>query len=303
MEPLQNLVHDLTMLLRVIALWSRSQLVKAIVICLFFANTLFYTISSFEAYIKGGGGIPQPASPFTGCIPQVAGQVPLYAIFIMALVFETSIVFFTVLKSYQLSLLLRTHAQVGGNKQRQPGRQSADTGGFRLSNVLLNDGILYYVAVILSHTISLYASATPLESNPTLSIPIVASSPAIAATTVACNRLFLRLHDVIVTRNGWDDVAYGVADGNGDHTGVVSARVTVLAPVHSPLGRNNRNGDVRFSSQLRTFDYDYHDYLREDLKATKTGRLAAHASRDQTMTIGPPTRSSGMEMSNLGYRG
>ncbi|KAG8815553.1 hypothetical protein FRC17_000667 [Serendipita sp. 399] len=302
------------MLLRVIALWSRSQLIKTIVICLFLFNTSFYLIASFYSYVKKGGGIPQPVSPFTGCIPQPDGRIPLYSIFIMALVFETAVVFFTVLKSYHLSLLLRTPA-VGGNEQRQPGHQLTDTGAFRLSNVLFNDGILYYVAVILSHTLSLYASATPIESNPTVSIPIVTAAPAIAATTVACNRLFLRLHDVILTRKSWEDT-YGVADGNGDNAGVVSARVTVFAPMDFPLGGGNRNGahahlrdsvettdDVQFSSQFGTVDYDYHDYLREDLKVKKARRLTASGSRHQATTIGSTMRLNGMEMNNFGDGG
>ncbi|KAG8815551.1 hypothetical protein FRC17_000665 [Serendipita sp. 399] len=275
MEPLKDLVRNLAMLLRVIALWSRSQLVKTIVICLFFANTLFYTVSAFEAYIKGGGGIPQPVSPFTGCIPQTAGRIPIYAIFIMALVFETTIVFFTVLKSYHLFVLLRIHTGAGTGKKRQPGHQSRGTTMVRLSEVLFNDGIVYYIAVILSHTISLYAAATPIETNPTVYIPIVSAGPAIAATTVACNRLFLRLHDVILTRKNWDDTTYRVADRTGDGTCVVPAGVPAPPPMGPSLGGSSRSEprsppvgttatmeSIQFTSRFGTVDYDYHDYLR-----------------------------------------
>ncbi|KAG8867286.1 hypothetical protein FRC20_006196 [Serendipita sp. 405] len=275
---------SLAMLLRVIALWNRSRLVKMIVISLFLVNILFYVVSAVYAYAKGDGWISLETSPFTGCLPLPDQRVPFYIIFITALIFETSIVFFTILKSYPLLA-----------------QKSIDRGMFRLSSVLFNDGVIYYSAVILSQAISLYASTISVETHPTVSIPIVSSAPAIVVTTVACNRLFLRLHDVILTREDEDEPVRGVANGSrkGAGTAIVSTRVSVFAPMGQSTGSNDGSGDggarhhhsrttndVRFSSQLAMVDFDYHNYLREDLNSrnpmptARKGGLPAPVGKD-----------------------
>ncbi|KAG8783014.1 hypothetical protein FRC15_005924 [Serendipita sp. 397] len=254
-------VISLTMLLRVTALWNRSRLIKMITICLFLVNIFFFVASALYAHVKGDDWIPLEIPPFTGCLPRPDTRIPLYAIFTVALVFETSIVLFTILKSYPFL------AQKSN---------SMDGGMFRLSSVLLNDGVAYYVAVILSHVISMYASIAPVDANPMVTIPIMASSLPIPVSIVACNRLFLRLHDVLLTRED----NYELTQPGGERragAATVSTEVSAFALTDmSSMGNSGGSGEgdvrlqppvktngVQIRGQLETVDYDYHDHLRK----------------------------------------
>ncbi|KAG8867287.1 hypothetical protein FRC20_006197 [Serendipita sp. 405] len=232
-----------------------------ITICLFLVNMFFFVVSALYAHIKGDEWIPLEIPPFTGCLPRPDTRIPLYAIFTVALVFETSIVLFTILKSYPFL------AQKSN---------SMDGGMFRLSSVLLNDGVVYYVAVILSHVISMYASIAPVDANPMVTIPIMASSLPIPVSIVACNRLFLRLHDVLLTRED----NYELTQPGGERragAATVSTEVSAFALTDmSSMGNSGGSGEgdvrlqppvktngVQIRGQLETVDYDYHDHLRK----------------------------------------
>ncbi|KAG8778900.1 hypothetical protein FS842_011024 [Serendipita sp. 407] len=261
-------VMGLAMVLRVIALWHRSRLVKMITILLFLVYILHFIVFAVYGYAKGET-VPLEISPYTGCSFNLDHRLPLYTIFISPLLFYTFIVAFTILKSYPL-LAYKS--------------KSMDGAMFRLSSVLVNDGVVYYIVLIISQVISLYATIT-LDADPTVVIPIVRAAPGIAVTIVACNRLFLRLHDVMSMREDEGNLARRVPnrDGRGMLTTIVSARVSAFAPMDQSMdgSRGHNDGDIRLqhpmttndvqlNDQLATVDYDYHAYLRKGLNHERT---------------------------------
>ncbi|KAG8755741.1 hypothetical protein FRC14_003704 [Serendipita sp. 396] len=298
------------MLLRVTALWNRSRLVKIVTTGLFFINMAHFIIFAAHGYAKGII-IPMPVVPYTGCRIVLDHRLPLYTIFLVPLLFDTSIVIFTVLKSYPLVV---------------QNLRSLDGGMFRLSSVLFNDGVAYYIAIIISQAISLYA-ALSVESNPNVAIPMARAAPPIAVTIVAGNRLLLRLRDVMLMREDEDGRMRRVANRGGVRpstggTAAVSAGVSVASPTDpSSMGSSSGTGEggvhlqhpsnanrVQFSNQLATVDYDYHKYLREDLNhastssSSKKGGLPGMAGMESRYRHRPSSERSGLDeiaMTNL----
>ncbi|KAG8791598.1 hypothetical protein FRC17_008734, partial [Serendipita sp. 399] len=251
------------MLLRVVALWNRSLPIKVIMTFLCVFNTLFYVVSGLTVFIKGDSGVPQDA-PFTGCQSRLRNpQPPLYAVIIPGLVFETFVVFFTIIRSYPL-VALRYRSPNSTDHMRSNGTlaRPVDASVFRLWSLLFNDGILYYLVVMLAQVINIYAAVT-IETTTSVSLPILLSQPVIMVQTIACNRLFLRLH-ANMTQGAGDVITPGTA-------GVTAGTAGTGLP-----GRSYQLAAIRREkSQLKTADYDYHAYLREDVHKRKEGPVSS----------------------------
>jgi hypothetical protein len=163
------------MALRVQALWSHSRPIKLMVILLFLVNLIAPIVVVSHIYATG---LLVPAKPpFTGC-SIVASSNFTYMVFIPAFLYETLIIVLTVIKSYPLL------------------RQGSIT--LPLSNLLFKDGLVFYFAILATQLITLICSYT---GNMSLLMSITLSGPALPVSTVACNRLLMRLQSALINQD------------------------------------------------------------------------------------------------------
>lgn len=161
------------MISRVCAMWNFNKWVLTSVCFLCVSHIIIYSVIVSYTYARGAW---VPAGlPFTGCLI-VLGFEKLWIVFIPNLVFETVIISLIVYKSWSIA------AQTG---IRTP-----------LYTNLLEDGIVYYLAVMASQVLSLVCLLVPSV----LTIPIIRSYPAFAVTGIACNRLFTRLQRLLISK-------------------------------------------------------------------------------------------------------
>jgi hypothetical protein len=175
------------MVARVNALWSHSRLIKSIVIVLSAVNTLVFAICGSYGWATAKV-IPQ-IPPFTGCAAIPRPDLNLSMIFIPAIIFETCVVVLIFIKAYPML-----------NQTR---------GRLPLFTLLLSDGIMYYIVIIIAQA---FAFSTSFSGNYALLLPVAASSPSIIASAIACNRLFIRLQDVL---KGGQVIVFEVTKGDG----------------------------------------------------------------------------------------
>ncbi|PVF90982.1 hypothetical protein CPB86DRAFT_662497, partial [Serendipita vermifera] len=160
-------VLNLAILSRVVALWNRSRVVKVVATVLALVNILAFTIAGTRTLATAS--VRPQTFPFTGClaVPKMI-DIKLNLLVIPAFTFETYAVVLTFIKVYPM----------------------AKETGVRLPilTVLLNDGIVYYMSIIVSQGLT-FASSYP--RNVSMLLPIVMVS------AIACNRLFIRLQGVL----------------------------------------------------------------------------------------------------------
>lgn len=162
------------MITRVYALWNRNKWILTSVCSLCFLHISYYTTTVTYAFSKG---ILMPANlPFTGCFITL-GFDKLWTMLVPTLVFETVIVSLIVYKTWSLASQRSIKAP--------------------LFTMLFNDGLIYYLAIIAIQILSLVSLLVP--SN--LTIPIVRAYPTFAVTGIASNRLFTRLHLLLLGKS------------------------------------------------------------------------------------------------------
>ncbi|PVG00133.1 hypothetical protein CPB86DRAFT_669168, partial [Serendipita vermifera] len=161
-------VLNLAILSRVVALWSRSRVVKVVATILALVNILGFAIAGIRTWATAS--MRSQTSPFTGCsaIPRMM-DIKINLLVIPAFAFETYAVVLTFVKVYSM----------------------AREAGVRLPilTVILSDGIAYYMAIIVFQGLT-FASSYP--RNVSMLLPVVMVS------AIACNRLFIRLQGVLV---------------------------------------------------------------------------------------------------------
>ncbi|PVG00127.1 hypothetical protein CPB86DRAFT_248610 [Serendipita vermifera] len=123
---LQQFVKDpsttvLAILLRIIALWNRSRLVKGVATLLSLANILAFVITN--SYGWAIVSVKSQMWPFIGCSATPQGDLKINLLLIPGFTFETSALIFT---------LLRVYPMVKQAGERLP-----------ILNLLLSDGIAY----------------------------------------------------------------------------------------------------------------------------------------------------------------
>jgi hypothetical protein len=64
-----------------------------------------------------------------------------------------------------------------------------------LVNLLLQDGLIYYFCIVSIHFLLFF---TGIFANVTWGLPFAMTSPAIVVVGVACNRMLLRLQNVLL---------------------------------------------------------------------------------------------------------
>ncbi|KIM31906.1 hypothetical protein M408DRAFT_21103 [Serendipita vermifera MAFF 305830] len=162
------------MISRVHALWNRNTWILTGILFLFFIHAITYIIIMSYTYAKATLVPTNP--PFTGCC-LIPGFRKTWAIFIPAIAFETTIVSLNLYKSWSMAV------------QR----------GFRtpVCTMLCQDGIVYYLVIIGTHIASLACILVPSP----LAIPVLGSYPSVAATGIACNRLFTRLQRLLLSKH------------------------------------------------------------------------------------------------------
>jgi hypothetical protein len=67
-----------------------------------------------------------------------------------------------------------------------------------LIHLLMLDGLVYYISIISTHSIILF---TGLFADSTLALAVLGSFPTVATAGVACNRMLLRLQNVLLFDN------------------------------------------------------------------------------------------------------
>ncbi|PVG00135.1 hypothetical protein CPB86DRAFT_872126 [Serendipita vermifera] len=161
-------VLNLAILSRVVALWSRSRVVKAVALILALTNIIAFTISVIRLW--GTASVKPQIWPFTGCsaIPRII-DIKINLIVIPAFAFETYAVVLTFVKVYRMA--------------KEAGVQ------LPILTVLLSDGIVYYIAIIISQALTFVSC---YHKNISMLLPVVIVS------AIACNRLFIRLQEVLV---------------------------------------------------------------------------------------------------------
>jgi hypothetical protein len=161
------------MTLRVRAMWKHSQGATIAITLLCILNVSNFTITMPYGLITATFG---PATfPFTGCtfVPSFRHQ---YVGFTTCIAFETLVIALTVIG---LSSFLH------GPHMRLP-----------LVSLLMQDGLIYYFCIISIHFLLFF---TGIFANVTWSLPFAMTSPAIAVAGVACNRMLLRLQNVLLS--------------------------------------------------------------------------------------------------------
>ncbi|KIM31944.1 hypothetical protein M408DRAFT_241167 [Serendipita vermifera MAFF 305830] len=162
------------MIIRVYALWNRDKRILTTVLTLCCLHIVCYIIIIGYAYGKGSMMAATP--PFTGCVI-VFGFTTIWPIFIPSLVFETVIASLIIYKTWYFAT--REHS-------RTP-----------LYTTLFQDGLIYYIAIILSQVLALVCFQVPS----TLTIPVLRSYSTFPVAAVACNRLFIRLQRLLVSKS------------------------------------------------------------------------------------------------------
>jgi hypothetical protein len=163
------------MALRVQALWNHSRPIKIMVVLLFLVNLIAPIVVVCHIYTTA---ILVPAKPpFTGCAI-IASTNLAYIVFVPAFFYETLIIVLTVIKSYPLL------------------RQGSIT--LPLSNLLFKDGLVFYCAILATQLITLICS---YSGNMSLLMSVTLSGPALPVSTVACNRLLMRLQTALVNQD------------------------------------------------------------------------------------------------------
>ncbi|PVG00126.1 hypothetical protein CPB86DRAFT_782992 [Serendipita vermifera] len=160
-------VLNLAILSRVVALWSHSRLIKSIATFLSLVNILAFIIAS--SYGWGTASVVPQMSPFTGCSAVSHADLKINLLLIPAFAFDTSALVLT---------LVKVHPMIKQAGVRLP-----------ILTLLLSDGIAYYIVIIISQALSFVAT---YPKNSSIVLPIV------VANAVACNRLFIRLQEVLV---------------------------------------------------------------------------------------------------------
>lgn len=211
------------MISRVYALWNRDKWVLAGLCSLCILHIGYYTGVVTFAYINGSW---QPATlPFTGCLVNL-GFDKLWTMSVPTLVFETVNVSLIVYKTWSIA------AQRG---IRTP-----------VVTMLLEDGVAYYVAIIVIQLLSLVSLLVPSD----LTLPLVRPYPTFAIIGIACNRLFIRLQLLLLgkgkgqsgfTTNGaWSSAVPDFTYRDGGTDGELNVRIP-----HTRLGKR---GHQRYQS-------------------------------------------------------
>lgn len=162
-----------TMMTRVYALWHQDIWILVFSLLGFSLNIGCYVLLSSYSMAKGSTSPNIP--PFTGCTT-FPGYNRTWSIFITCLSFETMIVCLTVYKSWSVAV--------------QRGIRTP------LYNLVLGDGIVYYIIIMLSQILTIAALYIPSS----MTGPIAGSSPTIAVCGIACNRLFTRLQRLLLSK-------------------------------------------------------------------------------------------------------
>jgi hypothetical protein len=162
------------MMTRVYALWDRDRRILVLSLLGFALNIGCFVILSSYSIAKGVTFANIP--PFTGCT-SFPGNGPTWIIFAMCLGFETMIVCLTVYKSWSVAV--------------QRGIKTP------LYTLILQDGVAYYIIIILSQVLTITALYVPSP----ITGPIAQSFPSIAVSGIACNRLFTRLQRLLLEKS------------------------------------------------------------------------------------------------------
>ncbi|PVG00136.1 hypothetical protein CPB86DRAFT_248949 [Serendipita vermifera] len=162
------------MWLRVRAMWYHSRLIITISTLLFLLNVLSYII--IISYMQATAVIGPALPPFTGCSFQPTFR-HAYITFIMSILFETFVIFVTVIKSWPILRHRR----------------------FKLPmySLLLKDGLVYYISICSMHAVIVIAG---FFADFITAVEVITSIPALAVTGIACNRMFLRLQATLLGR-------------------------------------------------------------------------------------------------------
>jgi hypothetical protein len=164
------------MALRVQALWNHSRPIKIMVLLLFLVNIMAPIIIVCQMYATA---ILVPATPpFTGCSTIITSTNLTYVISIPSFVYETIVIVLTVTKSYPLL------------------RQGPIT--LPLSNLLFNDGLIFYCAIVAAQLLVIICS---YSGNTSLIISVAATGLVLPVSAVACNRLLLRLQSALISQD------------------------------------------------------------------------------------------------------
>jgi hypothetical protein len=156
--------------IRVYALWNRSRMI--LFLCIGAATLNFGCYTVLVAYSTATEFVTGASAPFTGCTI-FSSYAKAYFIFVASIAFETIIIILTVIKSYPLA--------------RVASRTS-------LFTMILEDGLIYYFSILALHLLNLIIIFTPSLAVGSL----VAFYPAFAMVTVACNRLLIRQHRMLL---------------------------------------------------------------------------------------------------------
>jgi hypothetical protein len=162
------------MMTRVYALWNRDIWILVLSLFGFSLNIGCYVVISSYSYAKGVTFANTP--PFTGCTT-FPGYDKAWITFIMCIGFETMIICLTVYKSWSVAV--------------QRGIKTP------LYTLILEDGVTYYIVIILSQVLTIAAVYIPSS----ITGPITGSRPSITVCGIACNRLFTRLQRLLLEQS------------------------------------------------------------------------------------------------------
>ncbi|KAG8850193.1 hypothetical protein FRB91_009291 [Serendipita sp. 411] len=157
---------------RVYALWNRSRRVLFIITTLVLVNLVCFIVLASIAYSRSFTFVN--LAPFTGCLYMTtftSGWVSLT----IALTSETIIVILTFIRTYPIA--------------RQ---KTVNTPP--LFNLLLQDGIFFYLLIMIAQVITLVSLLSPSV----FSGPVLESSPGTVVLAIACNRMLVRLQKALI---------------------------------------------------------------------------------------------------------
>ncbi|KAG8767751.1 hypothetical protein FRC16_007281, partial [Serendipita sp. 398] len=178
--PLLNLIGtsiligvvNVALISRVYALWNRSRRVLFIITTLVLVNLVCFIVLASIAYSRSFTFVN--LAPFTGCLYMTtftSGWVSLT----IALTSETIIVILTFIRTYPIA--------------RQ---KTVNTPP--LFNLLLQDGIFFYLLIMIAQVITLVSLLSPSV----FSGPVLESSPGTVVLAIACNRMLVRLQKALI---------------------------------------------------------------------------------------------------------
>ncbi|PVG00137.1 hypothetical protein CPB86DRAFT_872127 [Serendipita vermifera] len=167
-------VLTLSMGLRVRALWIRSRFVVTITMALFAINMLTFVITI--SYGQATATVEPAPFPLTGCVFKATFRHP-YIFTITTIAFESLVIVLVFLKSKPT--------------------QNRQTIRLPLSALLLQDGLVYYLAIV---SVQLLVLIAMFVADFSVVMTLLASLINLAVAGVACNRMFMRLQHALLSK-------------------------------------------------------------------------------------------------------